>query len=120
MVAFFRQTTITRTVRHSVKPSSPPCGLSGSYPGSVLLVGAEPKYPEVEYGWIEPGRTLEDSRSHSLHRVSRFWEKPTQGYAEVLQRRGCLWNTFVMVGLAGTFLELLNATVPHLTEVDPA
>jgi mannose-1-phosphate guanylyltransferase len=87
----------------------------GEYPGSVLLVGAEPKYPEVEYGWIEPGRTLVDSRFHSLHRVARFWEKPAVEHAEVLQQRGCLWNTFVMVGLAGTFLELLDATVPDLT-----
>jgi mannose-1-phosphate guanylyltransferase len=89
------------------------------YPGSALLLGAEPRYPEVEYGWIQPGRTLVDSRFHSLHRVSRFWEKPTSGRAEVLQRRGCLWNTFVMIGLVGAFLELLDATVPHLARSLP-
>jgi mannose-1-phosphate guanylyltransferase len=89
--------------------------LAAEYPGSVLLLGAEPRYAEVEYGWIQPGRTLVESRFHALHRVSRFWEKPTAGRAQVLQRRGCLWNTFVMIGLAGGFLELLEATVPELT-----
>jgi mannose-1-phosphate guanylyltransferase len=26
--------------------------------------------------------------------------------------RGCLWNTFVMVGRVGTFLEILDQTIP--------
>jgi len=86
------------------------------YPESILLLGAEARYPEVEYGWIEPGRTLVESRTNSLHRVARFWEKPTSDRAERLQRRGCLWNTFVTIGLAGTFLELLRATVPGLMQ----
>lgn len=89
-------------------------GMIAEYPESILLVGAEARYPEVEYGWIQPGRTLVDSRTHSLHRVARFWEKPTPDRAEALRQRGCLWNTFVMIGLAGVFLELLGATVPQL------
>src|SRR5580658_1590791 len=84
------------------------------YPDCILVVGAEARYPEVEYGWIEPGRTLVDSLANPLMRVSRFWEKPTRAHAEMLQKRGCLWNTFVTIGLAGAFLELLRATVPQL------
>ena len=86
------------------------------YPQSILLLGAEARYPEVEYGWIQPGRTLEDSPDHLLQRVTRFWEKPTRQVAEILRRHGCMWNTFVTVGLAGAFLELLGATLPHLTK----
>jgi mannose-1-phosphate guanylyltransferase len=89
--------------------------IAQEYPHCILIFGAEARYPEAEYGWIQPGRTLVDSRIHPLHRVSRFWEKPTQARAEVLQRRGCLWNTFVTIGLAGAFLELIQATVPELT-----
>jgi mannose-1-phosphate guanylyltransferase len=85
------------------------------YPQSILIVGAEARYPEVEYGWIEPGRTLVDSLVNPLLRVSRFWEKPTVRDAKGLHRRACLWNTFVTIGFAGAFLELLQATVPHLT-----
>lgn len=90
-------------------------GLMSEYPQSVLIVGAKARYPEVEYGWIQPGRTLVDSLTNPLLRVSGFWEKPELQRAERLQRRGCLWNTFVTIGRAAAFLELLQATVPHLT-----
>jgi len=86
------------------------------YPSSVVVVGADARYPETEYGWIQPGRTLVDSLVHPLQRVSRFWEKPTARRAEILLRRGCLWNTFVTIGFAGAFLELFQATVPQLTK----
>jgi mannose-1-phosphate guanylyltransferase len=89
--------------------------LMAEYPESVLMLGAEARCPEVEYGWIEPGRTLVDSLDNALLRVSRFWEKPTKALAERLQKRGCLWNTFVTIGSAGAFLDLLQATVPQLT-----
>ena len=72
------------------------------------------RYPESEYGGIEPGRTLVDSSIGPPLRVSRFWKKPELRYTEALQRRGCLWNTFVTIGLAGAFLEFLRATVPQL------
>jgi mannose-1-phosphate guanylyltransferase len=88
--------------------------LMGEYPQSVLVLGAEAQYPEVEYGWIQPGRTLVDS-VHPLQRVTRFWEKPSLQRAEVLRRHGCLWNTFVTIGLAGAFLELFGAAIPHLS-----
>ena len=94
------------------------CGLRmiDEYPHAILILGAEARYPEVEYGWIEPGRTLVDSRVHPLRRVSRFWEKPALEHAEELRKMGCLWNTFVTIGKAGAFLELLQTTVPHLVE----
>jgi|HubBroStandDraft_6_1064221.scaffolds.fasta_scaffold426116_1 mannose-1-phosphate guanylyltransferase len=88
--------------------------LIAEYPQSILIVGAEARYPEAEYGWIEPGRTLADSSTNPLLRVTRFWEKPTLRDAKALHRRGCLWNTFVTIGFAGAFLELLQATVPNL------
>jgi mannose-1-phosphate guanylyltransferase len=88
--------------------------LMAEYPENILMVGAEARYPEVEYGWIEPGRTLVQSPANPLLRVSRFWEKPTLAQAEMLQKRGCLWNTFVMIGTAGAFLNLLEATIPQL------
>jgi mannose-1-phosphate guanylyltransferase len=87
------------------------------YPDCILVVGAEARYPEVEYGWIQPGRTLVDSLVNPLLRVSRFWEKPALKRAEVLKRRGCLWNTFITVGRVGAFMELLHATVPQITRL---
>ena len=52
------------------------------------FTSAEARYPEVEYGWIQPGGTLVDSLVNPLLRVSRFWEKPASRRAEVLRRRG--------------------------------
>ncbi len=45
---------------------------------------------------------------------SRFWEKPSAERAAKLQRDGCLWNTFITIGLAGAFLGTLQSSVPDL------
>jgi mannose-1-phosphate guanylyltransferase len=82
-------------------------------PESIVLLGAEAHYPEVEYGWIEHGPAFSHAQLPLL-RVERFWEKPTLTKARSLLRRGCLWNTFVTVGRANTFLDLLCSEVPDL------
>jgi mannose-1-phosphate guanylyltransferase len=87
---------------------------AGEYPASLILVGAEAHYPEVEYGWIEPGLELRGPPPAALSRVSRFWEKPSLPKARELLRRGCLWNTFVTIGRADAFLELLCAGIPDV------
>ena len=78
-------------------------------PDSVVLLGAEPDRAETEYGWIEPADAPGDSKA-----VACFWEKPAPGHATDLLRRGCLWNTFVMVGRAAAFRNLLHFAVPGL------
>jgi mannose-1-phosphate guanylyltransferase len=93
--------------------------LAGLYGDSLLLLGAQPEHPEVEYGWIEPGPAL-GSRGggwlrEPLFRVRRFWEKPSAEVASGLLDRGCLWNTFVMIGRVRTFLDALKASVPAVS-----
>lgn len=83
------------------------------YPNSVVLVGAKAHYPEVEYGWIEPGASISQARN-TLLRVNRFWEKPSLPQAQALLHRGCLWNTFVTVGHVKTFLDLFCSEVPEV------
>jgi len=83
-------------------------------PDSLVLLGAEATHPETGYGWIEPGPAPAWNVAGHLHQVVRFWEKPSLSTAQVLQRQGCLWNTFVMAGRAGAFLRLLESTVPGL------
>jgi mannose-1-phosphate guanylyltransferase len=83
------------------------------YPDSIVLVGAKAHYPEAEYGWIEPGPAI----SHvpiPLLRVNRFWEKPSLLQAQTLLQRGCLWNTFVTVGRARAYLDLVCSQVPDV------
>ncbi len=81
--------------------------------GSVILLGAKPDYPEVEYGWIELGSQLEHERSE-LFRVKSFREKPGIDVARVLLEQGSVWNTFVMVGHVQAFLQIGQSSVPEL------
>jgi mannose-1-phosphate guanylyltransferase len=84
------------------------------FPESVLLVGAESRYPEVEYGWIEPESGAPPGPDAAVHRVRCFWEKPSLNRARTLLHRGCLWNEFVCIGRAGAFLDLLRARIPGI------
>lgn len=84
------------------------------FPGSLVMVGAEADYAETEYGWIEPGQTVLETQATPLCRVNRFWEKPALPQARNLLLSGCLWNTFVTVGSAAAFLELLCSEVPEV------
>jgi mannose-1-phosphate guanylyltransferase len=82
-------------------------GLAQSNPETVILLGAAATHAEVEYGWLEAEPAI--SRD-GLLRVKRFWEKPSRPVAQRLFDRGCIWNTFVMVGRAQAFLDLIRAS----------
>lgn len=81
------------------------------HPDTLVILGAEAEHAEVDYGWIEPGTRLKSPFTNALLRVGRFWEKPSHPTAQALFARGCLWNTFVMVGRASIFLALLANTM---------
>jgi len=83
-------------------------------PEVVVLVGIPPQTPEVEYGWIEPGVPLGQPVPDSVRCVSHFWEKPSRMLASQLMERGCLWNSFIMVGYVHTFLNLISHALPGL------
>lgn len=85
------------------------------FPESLVIVGAEADYAETEYGWIEPGvGVFARPGKPQLYRVNRFWEKPALPQARRLLQDGCLWNTFVMVGSAPTFLEVVCSGMPDV------
>lgn len=87
-----------------------------SHPGSVVLLGATPGTPESSYGWIEPGDVVENCVRGPLRYVTGFWEKPSARTASALMDRGCLWNTFVMVGCVNAFLNIIRQALPGLFE----
>jgi mannose-1-phosphate guanylyltransferase len=78
----------------------------------VILLGLDPETPEVEYGWIEPSAPILDQSR--VYGVRRFWEKPNQLLAQVLQLRGCLWNSFVMVASVQALLGIIESAIPQL------
>jgi len=48
--------------------------------------------------------------------VNRFWEKPNPSLASALMERGCLWNSFLMVGRVDAYLGLVRRALPLLLE----
>jgi mannose-1-phosphate guanylyltransferase len=89
-------------------------GSLAGLPYSVVLLGAEPTCAEVEYGWIESAADPLVVGGEAVFGIRRFWEKPSAVLAEGLLGRGCLWNTFVMVGWARALIDLVRATCPQL------
>lgn len=80
-------------------------------PELTVLLGIAPQWPESSYGWIEPGAAVEGTPAFT---VQRFWEKPKPKEAQELLDRGCLWNSFVLVGQLSTLLGLFLIALPEL------
>ncbi len=83
-------------------------------PQTVMLLGITPTAPETEYGWIEPEPSILAGAQKSITRVSKFWEKPSLDLATSLMERGCLWNSFVMVGCVDALLKITRAAMPEM------
>ena len=95
--------------------------ISEKHRDSVVLIGAKPQWPEVEYGWIELGAQITNGGRMPFFTVNQFWEKPHSAKAHQLMRTGALWNTFVTVGRSASFLKLFTDTVRStLTQVSDA
>jgi mannose-1-phosphate guanylyltransferase len=80
----------------------------------VMLLGIEPEGPDEEYGWIEPEREISKDIPADFYRVRCFWEKPAPWLARDLMARGCLWNSFVMVGTVTAFLKMIRLATSEL------
>lgn len=81
-------------------------------PQTVMLLGVAANRAETEYGWIEAAPAMSNDSQGGLLKVKRFWEKPSDRTAQELLERGCVWNTFVMIGRAQAFLNMIRASVP--------
>ena len=84
--------------------------LAEAEPHCLVLLGARPTGPEVEYGWVDLGDPIPFRAG--AYRVRNFYEKPSGELAGLLLRRQALWNTFVMVGPVLTFLEAICSAAP--------
>ena len=80
----------------------------------VVLLGASPSGPEVEYGWIQPGQPLDGTVGRSVRAVQAFHEKPHLAEAYAAWTAGALWNTMIMVAKAETIWRLGWRCVPEL------
>lgn len=79
----------------------------------LVTVGMIPSRPETGYGYIVPGRRLDDA----ARSVARFQEKPDAAAALDLMAAGALWNSGLF---AWTAERLLLEVQQHTPEVAPA
>lgn len=114
IVAFFPSDHYYSRERRFIKGVGEAFEAAEANPTSVILLGAEAKIPETNFGYIEPAPVSEGSTHPRLRPVGRFWEKPSLEIAQSLVSRQCVWNTFVMVGRLFAFLGLIQETAPEL------
>jgi mannose-1-phosphate guanylyltransferase len=114
VVGFFPSDHYYSRERRFIKGVRAAFEAADSNPSSVILLGAEARIPDTSFGYIEPAAAIEKRVDRRLMPVERFWEKPSLEVAHSLLGRGCLWNTFVMVGQVRAFLGLIEETAPAL------
>jgi len=84
-----------------------------SDPSRIVLLGMEPNEPDPEYGYILSGAN--DSPDFDGSRtVEMFVEKPSADSANMMMRKGGLWNTLVLVVTCQTLLQSIERSIPEL------
>jgi mannose-1-phosphate guanylyltransferase len=83
----------------------------------VVVLCVEADSPDQSYGWIAPGPPYEAGADAELYHVRRFWEKPDRATAAALFSGGFFWNTFVLAGHVGAFLQSAHQALPDVLNV---
>ena len=84
------------------------------HPGLLLTLGMVPDHPETGYGYIAPGEVMAEGRSHRLHRVLAFREKPDLDTAGEYIQKGYLWNAGMFLWRAVAILEAFRVHLPGM------
>ncbi len=84
-------------------------GLSHLSKGHLIMFGANPTYPETEYGYIEKG-----AESAGICKVGEFKEKPDRETAlKYIDSRNYLWNTGILCFQVACFLDDARRLAPR-------
>jgi mannose-1-phosphate guanylyltransferase len=79
----------------------------------MVLLGITPQEPDPEYGYIVPGKAINDG-DLGARRVRLFVEKPALGATKKIVQSGALCNTFVIVFRCRTLMSIIQQTAPEL------
>jgi mannose-1-phosphate guanylyltransferase len=82
--------------------------IGGERAESIGFLGVEPESADPELGYIVRGEPLGDGSCA----VVRFVEKPPRAAAVKLLKRRALWNSFILVARAATFVESIALRYP--------
>lgn len=89
-------------------------GALEGHPDRVVLLGGQPTSPDGEYGWVEPGASIDGDKG-VVSRVRQFWEKPSEARVQTCLSTGCLWNTAIAVARARALVELGARALPEMS-----
>lgn len=81
-------------------------------PDLLVLLGAIPDSPEIEYSWIEIGDRIAEYLR--FFKVRGFWNRPPRKLAMRLWQLGYLWSTSVIVAQLSVLLLLMKKRFPEL------
>lgn len=81
--------------------------------GYLALIGIKPTEPATGYGYIHPGKKIDDLS----HQVVRFVEKPDQQKAKQFVADGYLWNGGMFIFEAGMFMDMLHQHQPEIYQI---
>jgi mannose-1-phosphate guanylyltransferase len=84
--------------------------LDGKHANKFVLAGVKPSYPETGYGYIKPGKKLNDG----IFLVDSFKEKPDLKTAQQYINEGFLWNPAIFLFKAGQLLDWYSEYLPDL------
>lgn len=112
-IAFVHSDHSIRDVEGYVKSLHIAAEASGKT-NKVTLIGIEPTFPSIGFGYIERDGELEDT---GAYKIESFKEKPNYETAQRYVRAGnYLWNCGYFVGSVNTFLSEIKAVAPDLQE----
>lgn len=80
----------------------------------LVLLGAVPREPEPEYGWIEPGAVLAPGSEAEFRRVAGFFEKPNRLAAQRFHKLHWLSNTMIVAAKVTTLWRLGERFFPAM------
>lgn len=87
-------------------------GEASSEHDEITLIGVEPTYPAIGFGYIEKGKALHEDGL--VYEVADFKEKPDFKVAQQYMRSGrYLWNCGYFVGSVNTFAKALKKFSPE-------
>lgn len=97
-----REGVLAQAMRHAQR-------IAAASRGLTFLLGIEPDAAETDYGWILP------ATDHGLwSSVAAFVEKPDASTAAILQSRGAVWNSFLVMAVGASLLQLYADQQPGL------
>ncbi len=87
------------------------------YPETLLYLAIEPTRPDIGFGYLKLGKTIDTIKGQKIYKVEQFKEKPKMAMAKKYYKSGnYLWNANMFVWRVDTILGLYQKHMPKMYE----